>query len=60
MEAGAEQPGAEVEDEGVEDDAVETPTLGGGEVLEVGGEAGECLEGGHGGLLRAARRGPRQ
>ncbi|MFE9565907.1 relaxase domain-containing protein [Streptomyces sp. NPDC006487] len=30
------------------------PTLGGGEVVEIGGEAGERLEGGDGGLLRVS------
>ncbi|MFD8675680.1 hypothetical protein ACFV1A_21635 [Streptomyces seoulensis] len=39
--AGAEQPGAQVGEEGFLHDAAEAPALGEGGVSEVGGEAGE-------------------
>ncbi|MFD9053015.1 hypothetical protein [Streptomyces zaomyceticus] len=50
---------AQVGDEDVQYGALEPAALFGGEAVEVGCEAGEGLEGGRGGLLRAARRSPR-
>ncbi|WP_051852042.1 hypothetical protein [Streptomyces sp. NRRL F-5650] len=38
--AGTEQPGTQVGDKDVQDDAAEAPALGGGEAVMVGGEAG--------------------
>ncbi len=58
-ESGAEAAGAQVGYEGFVYYVAESPTLRGGEVLEVGGEAGACLVRGHG-VLRAARRSPRR